>query len=280
MKLLIPLFIVLIVQEGSAQIVLDNVYNGTMLHPACFSTGEKYIVKEDSLGILKRVYIYDLDHSLLKTISIVQPPPGQNIALYTLADDLFDTDSTTFEYLLNVYGGGSSYTTGKIYREDGTLLFTIDSVSSFFSASPATQEYAFLEIENDSGIFIQASRNSTKKVYVYKLPGKIHYCNSCCTSGYYVGNSSGIQKASPAIGNAMPNPLQHSTTIPYELPEGYSSAYIVIYDLNGTEMKRYLVGKAFNSIKVSSNDLTPGTYLYSLQTSDGKSDSKKMVVIK
>lgn len=260
-----------------AQFTLVHTYSGQVLYPACFSTGSKYVVA-DQIGSPSEITIYNLDHTVFKLISIPSQAPAIFWAVVCLADNLFDNDSTTFEYLLNVIVDGGTL---KIYEEDGTLLFSKDSTTSFgITGSPAYHEFAYVVFQNDSGAFISVLQHNGDSVNLYKLPGKISYCNSCCTAGAMNpvapvnGNHNLMQ-----IGNPVPNPSQHSTTITYQLPYGISKAFMVFYNLEGVEVKRFQIGSAFHDIQISTSNLVPGTYLYEIQTTDGNSDGKKMIVI-
>ncbi|HEX7415356.1 MAG TPA: T9SS type A sorting domain-containing protein [Bacteroidia bacterium] len=80
--------------------------------------------------------------------------------------------------------------------------------------------------------------------------------------------------------NVYPNPASNVTTIDYNLPDGANQGDIVFYNLQGLEVKRYKVDKAFSSLLISTNDIAAGTYFYQLQIGGNASAAKKMVVVK
>ncbi|MGH2574563.1 MAG: T9SS type A sorting domain-containing protein, partial [Ignavibacteria bacterium] len=79
-----------------------------------------------------------------------------------------------------------------------------------------------------------------------------------------------------------PNPFNPSTTIEYYLLKP-SRVKIILYDLLGREIKTLLhyVQKAGNhKINFNSDGLASGIYYYKLETDDGFSDTKKMVILR
>lgn len=78
-----------------------------------------------------------------------------------------------------------------------------------------------------------------------------------------------------------PNPFGSETTIEYRVDNMQQSAYIMIYDLNGKELRKYaLAGKGRGKVAVSGNELQPGMYLYALVVDGKETDTKKMIVSK
>ena len=78
----------------------------------------------------------------------------------------------------------------------------------------------------------------------------------------------------------MPNPFSEKTTISYELPEGVSSAKILIHSLEGVLIKTYSLSTAagLGYISVDAGMLSPGMYTYSLSVNNRMVDTKRMVV--
>jgi len=82
-----------------------------------------------------------------------------------------------------------------------------------------------------------------------------------------------------SLGQNMPNPFSNATSIPYMLPEKYSSAAIVITGNNGGIVKSITVnGYGLNTLSVSTKQLAAGTYQYSLIVDGKVADSKQMVI--
>jgi trimeric autotransporter adhesin len=81
-----------------------------------------------------------------------------------------------------------------------------------------------------------------------------------------------------SIEQNTPNPVVHSTSIQYDLPQKFSSAQIIITDKNGRAMKQLNVSAGKGAINVDVSALTSGTYNYSLVV-DGKIISTKQMMV-
>jgi len=77
----------------------------------------------------------------------------------------------------------------------------------------------------------------------------------------------------------IPNPFNKDTEIAYRIPKNVK-AFIGVYNLNGLQLKKYpLMNNATQGkIVISSSELNPGIYLYSLIINGKEIDSKKMVL--
>ena len=89
-------------------------------------------------------------------------------------------------------------------------------------------------------------------------------------------------EATAADANAFlyqnePNPFNQSTQIRYFLPGEVQSAFIYLFNMQGTLIKS-LAANAAGSLTIEAAELAPGMYIYSL-IADGKEvDSKRMIV--
>jgi len=67
-----------------------------------------------------------------------------------------------------------------------------------------------------------------------------------------------------------PNPFTESTQIKFSLPSTIQKAYIIIYDLQGKQIKNYLIPqRGIGTHVISGSEFSPGIYLYGL-IADGK----------
>jgi hypothetical protein len=97
-----------------------------------------------------------------------------------------------------------------------------------------------------------------------------------------VEKPSGISNGIGAmLHQNYPNPFSTDTEIRMEIPETTRAASIVVYSLEGRELKRMPVdGRGARAMKISGNDLAPGMYMYSLFV-DGKIvDTKRLIITK
>lgn len=83
----------------------------------------------------------------------------------------------------------------------------------------------------------------------------------------------------PALEQNDPNPFTQTTVVRYTLPESVKSAFLYIYDLNGTQIDRKtLQDRGKSSVTLEAGSLAPGMYLYAL-VADGKViDTKRMII--
>jgi trimeric autotransporter adhesin len=82
-----------------------------------------------------------------------------------------------------------------------------------------------------------------------------------------------------ALSQNNPNPFSISTEIKISLPETTSQASIIIFNLEGKQLKDLRVEeRGTTTLKVSATDLKPGMYLYTL-IADGKVvDTKRLII--
>ena len=85
----------------------------------------------------------------------------------------------------------------------------------------------------------------------------------------------------PLLEQNDPNPFTQTTVVRYTLPESVQSAFLYIYDLNGTQIdQKTLEGRGKSSVTLEAGSLAPGMYLYAL-IADGKViDTKRMIITK
>ena len=98
------------------------------------------------------------------------------------------------------------------------------------------------------------------------------------------GNETGIGGNAldvPALEQNDPNPFTQTTVVRYTLPESVKSAFLYIYDLNGTQIdQKTLQDRGKSSVTLEAGSLAPGMYLYAL-VADGKViDTKRMIITK
>jgi len=94
-------------------------------------------------------------------------------------------------------------------------------------------------------------------------------------------NDNSIESKKTILYQNLPNPFNTLTTINYEINEAITqSAAIIIYDLNGSQLKSYPVSQDTSSIQISANELRAGIYFYALIVNNREIDTKKMILTK
>jgi len=280
-NLIFIIILAIIITNAKAQITLEHTYdtastenllvndqNQLMIIKFAVS-GERYVRVN---RVSKTICIYDLTHTLLKTISFASLPSNLNgftgDVLY-ISENLFSTDSKiAFMYIYTTLGGSFALYHTVILEEDGTVLFSDTCVAAIRTSYEQQQ----LPIYNTSvgTKMILSYRNRQAKVF--SLPGTLSMSIQEANNVLIAAKSS--------VSNPYPNPNNGSTQIDYAFPPGVNEGEIVFYDLQGMEVKRFKVDRTFSTLLISTTDLAAGTYYYQLQTSAQNSGGKKMVVIK
>lgn len=293
-KLTIIIMILFIVCTINAQITFEQDYvnSDEFIIIGLENSGHKYFSIEENVPVYS-IMLYNLDHILFKTIPIdisgFFPPQYDTLTdfdhffyVYYISENLFDLDNE-IEFLAYIAYWYYDYTISnyisnhkiEIYNEDCSTLFTIND------ASPT--ESMFYGEGVPASIF--NTEDGTKMILevdtiykVYSLPGNLP-CELCDTT------STGKNELNPnynsfGLSNSYPNPTSNYTRIDYQLPAGINKAEIVFYDTKGNEVKRFAVDRTFDHLRISTAELSSGTYFYSLQTEKGIFCGKKMVVIR
>ncbi len=269
-----------ILLNSKAQVTLEATYD-----TACYNlymvnleiSGLKYArITRDSGD--RYIRLYNLNHSIWKTINCnsfptsyslsPNPPYGMdttriyNFDVLYITENLFNLDNKV-EFLFCV--SGFRYYTG-IYNEDGTLIFGQDSAWPGCRQNMPQQQVPIYNTPNGTKMIL--SFPNTNKAKVYGLAGII-------TSTISLNNSFGNESL-----KIFPNPTSGFTTIEYYLPDKIKSGNIDIYDMTGTLIKSYTVDNAFHNLTLNSDELSSGTYIYSLVASGKVVESRQIIVTK
>jgi hypothetical protein len=268
--------------KSSGQVTLENIYLNSISVPSFLmfaqldSVTYKYILFDH---LNSQFTIYNLDHSIylnvLIPITYVAGSSQYQIAYVTKS--LFDCDTSNIEYALSFLGNGGPTSYPKhfyVYRTDGTQLTDIDSCcfmnySDGWKYGPLYNR-PIVRTPVGSKLILRCLDGGTR---VYSVCGNLP---SSCDD-----DLSLLVEGSPErhiLGNAFPNPTHNQITIPFSLPDNEKNGIIKIYDINGMEIKTFRVDRNFNSIVLSTSELSSGTYYYQLQTSKGK-ETKKVIRI-
>lgn len=275
MKYIILIVLILVITISTkAQITLEYAFDSASSY--AFNqlmiinfevSGERY-VRINKAG--KTIDIYDLNHSFIKSISYASFPQNPNnipIILY-LSENLFDTDpGIEFMYIYNT-NPGNDHT--RIYNEDGSLIFQADSMGPYVTVNVPMQQYPIYNTSYGTKMIL--SNQFGGKAKVYSLPGTL-------STAIAEANGQLIQQ-NGQLSNLYPNPSNGSVTLQYELPKGEQQGELILYNMQGAEVKRYKVDNTFKDVLLNNSQLPAGTYFYQLQTKKGNVGVKKMVVIK
>ena len=247
---------------SKAQVTLEHIYPVLSDFELALlgANGYKYFIVD---GPNKIVKAYNTNHTLWKTIdlSIIGAAWTTMDGIKFPTDHLFNSNDKV-EFLATFIGGAT--TKMMLVDEDANILYDF-----------GWKDVGVIhKVENDSFKLSLLSYNAIDTFFVYSLPGHLE-CDPCGTVNGMVRNDNNSSDFF-----SYPNPSNNYTKISYSLPTGINSGEIIIYNLDGKEIKSFKIDRAFDELLLSTQDLSSGTYLYSLKTSEGILDTKKMVVIK
>jgi hypothetical protein len=283
--------LLLYVRSTSAQIVKEHTYStndGVLAVIQIDSGQQRYLaLQNDSESKGYFVALYGLNHVLEKRMNIPVGYPAQSyFRIGYVTKRLFDLDDS-IEYLLFTWPINQAYHAQvSIMNESGRVMMLCDSCEAantqyknFMRDDPSTL------VPTPAGTKLILLRQSAPSSYVnpppyalvYSLPGKPPSCQLSSVKPDAIGITD---RNTGSVGTAYPNPSSAAIHIAYTLPEGATTADLILTDLNGKECKRYRVGSAFNDILINPGELASGTYLYSLVSEKGRSEVRKLVVEK
>lgn len=80
------------------------------------------------------------------------------------------------------------------------------------------------------------------------------------------------------LSQNSPNPWNEETRISYSLPDGYSDASVRIYNLQGTQVKKFDLSSPSGEVVLQASELAAGIYIYSL-VADGQELSTRRMML-
>lgn len=93
--------------------------------------------------------------------------------------------------------------------------------------------------------------------------------------------AAAISSEAPKLYQNVPNPFDAVTEISVFLPENTREARILVFDLNGRQLRNLpLTERGQTSIELSGSTLEAGMYLYSLMVNGQEVDTKRMILTK
>ena len=267
--------LVLVSSLASGQITLVDTYPLGVYPLFLETSGTKLMTENHITGTFT---IYNLNHSIFRNITIpILPHHDYHVAYVT--ETLFDTDSTTVEYM--VYGKMDSLNANNywlytsIFSDNGTLLFHVDSMN------PGGGQVLDRDIRpiynSDSGTYLMLSPSFGPNIFtnIYSLPGRLP---ACCSLNNLQSSMIEYSRQKLQFSNS-PNPATDKTIIHYSLPDGIRDGKIMIYTMEGSPIKEYSVSREFSTLELNCSDLPSGNYLYDLLLPNGHREVRKMIVI-
>lgn len=152
----------------------------------------------------------------------------------------------------------------------GTILIIREDGYVFDSRIPIEQVFKMRE-----ALLTEKAQNEAMQNDIRELKARLVEL-----TGRSNGNTAVATDRSMLYQNT-PNPFSNETVIDYYVARMNKGAYVMIYDLNGRELKRLPVhASGKGSVKVSGDSMQSGIYIYSLIVDGKEVDSKRMVLVK
>jgi len=245
------------------QITLQKIYNYSTSVVKLETLGYKYYLMDVPANQCR---IYNMDHSLFKTINC-SVPNGYFLAdIKFVSENLFNADSQielAYTYYKYVSTSTSYYYIygAKVITENGTVLQPIDGAQYLYVNKTGDSEYKLFAYCFDYSV-------SPEKVWtnIYGLTGSL----------VSALNISGSQPDN--FLNAYPNPATDIIRVDYALPNDIKSARLNILDSSGKTVKNFLVDGHSDHLALNVNDLSSGIYHYYIEYDNRRTSAKKIVI--
>jgi len=253
--------LLLIFTVGSAQVTLEKKYDYSTSVVDFETLGYKYYLMDVPLAQCR---IYNLDHSLFKTINCNVPA---NFYLYDvkfLSETLFDNDAG-IELLCTFYRYNASPEyyeyDSKIINEDGSQLTFIDGALYNYINKTGENTYKLFSYCYDFSVW-------PEKVWtnIYSLPG------TPVVSAFLENENSNFNL------KGFPNPTSGQLKVAYNLPPEVTTGTLLLFDNNGKQVNRFVIDNHTDHLLLNVSDYKSGVYHYFVEYGNKRSPSQKLVV--
>ncbi len=125
-----------------------------------------------------------------------------------------------------------------------------------------------------------ASATPHKSTRIEKLENEVAALKQMLTSNPTQSiNKHVLEENSAKLYQNTPNPFNNQTEIRYFLPDNTETATLLVFDMNGKQLKSYeLTQRGSGNVVIYGNDLRAGMYLYALMANNKLVDTKRMVL--
>jgi hypothetical protein len=246
---------------SQAQVTLERTYNYSTTVVKLETNGYKYYLMDVPNAQCR---IYNLDHSLFKTINCSVPTNFYLADVKYVSEKLFDTDSgIELVYTYYKYNGTAQYYEydSKIINEDGSAISTIDGARYVYVNQTEESTYKLFAYCYDYSVFPEIVWTN-----IYSLPGEP------------VSAIVGPESSKNNFVNAFPNPATSTVKVAYKLPENINEGTLYLIDNTGKTVNQYIVDTHTDHLSLNVNELASGVYHYFIAYNNTKTISKKLVV--
>jgi hypothetical protein len=262
-KLLITATLAFIATLTFGQLTLDQTYNYSTSIVKLESQGYKYYLMDVPN---ERCQIYNMDHTLFKTINCNIPNGYYLSDIKYVSENLFNNDSqieivyTYYKYVTTTNSYYYSYGT-RIGNENGTILQPIDNAGFVQVNKTGDTEYKLFAYCYDYSVY-------PEKVWtnIYNLPGSLY--SSVAIS----------ENNSDLLLKSYPNPAVDIVKVEYQLPEHVSTGNLYLFDSHGQAVNNYIIDRHSDHLALNVTGLSKGIYHFFIEYGNNRSESKKIIV--
>lgn len=210
-----------------------------------------------------RCHIYNLDHSLWKTINLSLPADYYLVDIQWVSTHLFNSDNNIeLIYMSAYYDANSLYYTysTRIADEYGNILLDVPG-GGYFALMNTSAGYKLMVYEYDFSTLIYGINT-----HVYSVPGIPDLIKD------------GLNGAlSIVAGELFPNPSDGKVCLPYRLNHPQQKAMLNILDANGRNIQSYMLDPGKTSFINDASELASGVYYYLITNEKGTQIVKKLI---
>ncbi len=232
--------------QAKAQIVLEHTYEPiaqpTLKLVKLSLSGYKYAYYNAGN---KQVKIYNLDHTLWKTISLVAPSGAYIAGDIYIAEELFDTDAYV-EVAFVVYYGNTSTTI--VRSELGSNLISLSGRSNLHIVNTGN---------NDWKMIVGNAVNGNWEEEVYGLPG---------TGVPMRIDSETIGVPSEIMLSVFPVPATSALQLNYKVPAQHKNVSCIVVNSLGQEILSQALDTHAETATVDVSNLASGSYIVLLKS--------------
>lgn len=236
-----------------SQITLEHTYTASAYITDLEQHGMKYF---DMDVYTNSCNIYNLDHSLWKSIALDVPQGNYLSDIRYVTTNLFNEDDlvevcyTWYNYdSINLY---FTYTTN-IVNEEGTQLLTVPGANYTEVVEAGENDFKLLAYVWDYSVI-----PSTLETRVYDIPG----------------TASLLQERAAMTGSPYPNPVKDVLHIPLK---NNASGVLHLMNAEGKPVKSVAVISGTGTSHIETGDLAAGIYYLQLKSGKQYSEIKKII---
>ena len=247
-----------------AQPTLEHTYTSSTTICNLENSGEKYF---DMDLTNKQCRIYNLDHTLYRTINLAVPDDYYLYNIQHVSEQMFNQDDQIeLDYIYSKYNPTETsyyytYET-RVINESGTEILKVTGAGHTEIMETENMGRKFLVYVYD---FFQIPATTMTKVYSLPEPAGEPLKSGPIQNRY-------------RMGNPWPNPSGGMVNIPVKLPPGAEPGDLILYNIHGQEVMRQPVNGEEELIILPGGTLIPGTYVYKLTSGNEESQGKKITI--